>query len=147
MRAVLYTGAALAGGLLLYTLIKKRPGESLATTVGREAVGAVEDVAVGAVKGIGTVIGIPDTNTDQCTADIAAGRTWDASFSCPASRFIGSVFGSTTIKDAAASDARQIDRIIERRQASIGGLSGSYDAMGNYTGEYQVAQSGYTGSW
>lgn len=144
MRAVLYAGAALAGGLLLYTLVKKKPGESLATTAGREVVGAaagaVGDASVGIVKGIGELVGIPDTNVDQCSADIAAGRTWDASFSCPASRFIGSVFGSTTINAAAASDARQIDRIIERQQASTGGLSGEYDAMGNYTG-------GYTGTW
>lgn len=151
MKAGLYAGAALAGGLLLYTLVKKRPGESLATTAGREVVGAavdvVGDVAVGAVKGIGTVIGIPDTNTDQCSADIAAGRTWDASFSCPASRFIGSIFNSTTITAAENSDARQIDRIIERQQASIGGLSGSYDAMGNYTGDYAQPNVGVTGSW
>lgn len=50
------------------------------------------------------------------------------------------VYNSTTIAAADLSDARQIDRIIERQQASIGGLSGEYDAMGNYTG-------GYTGSW
>ena len=49
------------------------------------------------VQGMGELVGVPDTNTDQCEKDLAAGRHWDASFSCPASRYLGSVTGSTVL--------------------------------------------------
>lgn len=143
-RAYLYGGAALAGGLVLYVLAKKRPGESLAGATGRAVASAVGDAGVGAVKGVGAVFGIPDTNESKCDADLAAGNTWAASFSCPASRFIGSVFNSTTIRAAELEDARQIDRILERQamneqraylpgvyDASTGEQVGAYDEMGN----------------
>jgi hypothetical protein len=57
------------------------------------AVGAVADGAAGAVIGAGKVVGIPETEAGQCAADRAAGRTWDASFSCPAGDFLAHVFG------------------------------------------------------
>lgn len=126
-RIALYGGAAALGAVVLYVLAKKKSGESLAGSAGRAAATAVGDAAVGAVKGIGSVFGIPDTSLTQCEKDIAAGRTWDASFSCPAGRFVGSIFNSTAARDAEVNDARQIDRIIERQQKSVAGLSGVYD--------------------
>lgn len=85
---------AVGGGLLAYAWTKRKPGESLATTAGREAVNVADEVAGGVVMGVGEVFGIPATNKDQCTLDLEAGRTWDASFSCPAGRFIKEgVFG------------------------------------------------------
>lgn len=65
-----------------------------AQAIGSGAVGAAVDVGVGVVEGIGQAVGIPRTSQSQCDADLAAGRTWDASFSCPASRWVmEGVFG------------------------------------------------------
>jgi hypothetical protein len=65
-----------------------------AQAIGSGAVGAAVDAGVGVVQGIGQAVGVPVTNVSQCDADIAAGRTWDASFSCPAGRWImEGVFG------------------------------------------------------
>lgn len=47
----------------------------------------------GVVVGIGETVGIPKTNLTQCQQDMASGRTWDASFSCPAGDFIKYVTG------------------------------------------------------
>lgn len=82
--------AALAVGaaLMAYAWATRRPGQSLASSIGSGAVTAVNDVASGVVVGVGEVFGIPATSKDQCTLDLEAGRTWDASFSCPAGRFI-----------------------------------------------------------
>lgn len=136
-RVALYAGAAVVGGLVLYVIIKKRPGESLASGAGRAVVGAVNDVAVGGVKGIAQIFGIPDTNDTQCQRDRAAGRTYEASFSCPASEFIGHVFGSTRASESVQNDARQIDRIMERQAKSGGYLGGVYDhATGEQIGAY-----------
>lgn len=60
----------------------------LGAAVGGAAVDAVAGAATGAVKAVGAVVGVPDTNLDQCRADMAAGRTWDASFSCPLPVFL-----------------------------------------------------------
>lgn len=58
--------------------------------------GAVVDMADGVVSGVvvgaGSLVGIPETSLTQCEQDKAAGRTWDASFSCPAGSFIKYVF-------------------------------------------------------
>lgn len=51
------------------------------------------DVASGAVVGIGEVVGIPATNMTACEKAKAEGRTLDASFNCPATDFLGWVFG------------------------------------------------------
>jgi hypothetical protein len=53
----------------------------------------VGEAASNTVMGIGEVFGIPRTNESQCQSDLVAGNTWDASFSCPAGTFIGSLFG------------------------------------------------------
>jgi hypothetical protein len=136
-KMLLYAGAAIAGGVLLYALVKRKPNESLGEGLGRAAAGAVGDFGVGAVKGIGSFVGIPDTDETQCDRDLAAGRTWDASFSCPAGRFVTGVFNSTTARDAEINDARQIDRIIERQQAAVAGLGGVYNyETGEQVGAY-----------
>lgn len=79
---------AVGGGLLAYAWATRRPGQSIAASVGSAAVTVADEVAGGVVMGVGEVFGIPATNKDQCTLDLEAGRTWDASFSCPAGRFI-----------------------------------------------------------
>lgn len=87
----------LGGGVLVVAaatayMIKKMsaPGAAGAagTAVGTAVVDAAAGAATGAVVAIGESVGIPATNLDQCYADMAAGRTWDASFSCPAPIFL-----------------------------------------------------------
>lgn len=74
----------------------------------RAAGGVVDGVVTGVVTTAGEAVGVPRTDADQCARDLAAGRTWDASFSCPAGRFIGSQWdrmwgaGGATGTDAAA---------------------------------------------
>jgi hypothetical protein len=86
---VLMLGGAIVGGLALAMMLKPR---AVAESAGRLAVGLAEGTATGVVVGIGTAVGVPETNRDQCASDLAAGRTWDASFSCPAKQFLTSFF-------------------------------------------------------
>jgi hypothetical protein len=84
---VWYVGGLAVAGVVAYFLIKK--GASVAAN-------AVGDAGVGAVKGIGSILGVPDTNMTQCQKDMAAGRTWDASFSCDASTFLSYLVGGSS---------------------------------------------------
>ena len=74
---------------------------------------------VGAVEGIGLAVGIPRTDVSKCAQDKAAGRWWDASFSCPAGDFLSSgaaaVFGSTSVQQATQAYARRVDNAIDYR--------------------------------
>lgn len=143
MKTQILIMGAVVGGVALYVLARRKPGESLATTAGREIVGAavdavggaasaVGDVAASGVVGIGSVFGIPETNQDQCSLDLAAGRTWDASFSCPASRFIGNAFSSSSSNAADRADAEKVATF------------SAWDTFGNYT---HPPQQGVTGTW
>lgn len=78
---------ALIAGLVWY--VKKKG----VATVTSAAVGVVGDAVGGAVLGVGDVLGVPRTNETECQKAIREGRTWDASFACPAGTFIGSIFG------------------------------------------------------
>lgn len=51
-------------------------------------VDAVEGTATGVILGAGDVLGIPRTELNECELAIREGRTWDASFACPAGRFL-----------------------------------------------------------
>jgi len=109
------------------------------------AVGAVADAGAGTVLGVGDVLGVPRTNASQCEQDLAAGRTWDASFSCPAGTFIsgtaskvgsaiadawGSLWGSvgdSYLSDAEAIKARNDYAATDPRRVDLGGgASGSW---------------------
>jgi hypothetical protein len=68
------------GAVALY-LLKKKVGVA---DVAAGAVGVLGDAAAGVVIGVGDVIGIPRTNETECERAIREGRTWDASFACPA---------------------------------------------------------------
>ena len=85
-------------GIVAYAWAKKAPGQTIAGSIAQGAVTAAGDAAAGAVVGLGEVVGIPATDSDQCSIDLAAGDYWAASFSCPASRFIqatsDAVFGT-----------------------------------------------------
>lgn len=77
--------------------------------VGGAAAAATEalvDAGTGAVIGIGKSIGIPETNRDACAQAIYEGRTWDASFACPAGTFIKSLFTGAPPVDQTILDPR-----------------------------------------
>lgn len=109
----MYAGAAAVGLGLIWWATRAGNAQKLAQGTVRVA----GEVATGTVKGIGQVFGIPDTSQSQCQQDLAAGRYWDASFSCPAGEYLAgvggkakaAVFGSTTVSQAAKSDAAPVD--------------------------------------
>jgi len=94
------------------------------------AVAAVPgELAAGAVQGVGDSIGIPRTDQTQCDADLAAGRMWSASFSCPASRFIGGLFGSAgdeQTKKVVITDTSGVDTAGASASASPAGYGGIF---------------------
>lgn len=89
-RQLMLGGAVAAGLVLAWVAIKGARGA--AQSAARAAVGLAEGTATGIVVGIGEGVGIPPTDLNQCQADLAYGRTWDASFSCPAGTFLKSFF-------------------------------------------------------
>ena len=101
----LYGGGAVLAVLALYVLTRTGVLKSLTTN----AIGAVGSVASGTVIGIGELVGIPATDTDQCTRDIASGNAWQASFSCPAGRFIKASWPSTSVEQQRARDMTYSD--------------------------------------
>jgi hypothetical protein len=66
-------------------------GGGLVTT----AVDVVDGVVSAVVKGIGAVIGVPDTDAELCEKAKREGELTAASFYCPASDFFGHVFSGT----------------------------------------------------
>lgn len=90
---LMYAGLAV-GAFLLYKLWS-RGVAGTAADVTRGVISTVADTGAGIVTGAAEVVGIPQTSQDQCVEDLYAGRTWDASFSCPASTFIRATVGGT----------------------------------------------------
>ena len=85
-------GVAVAALALLVLVKKKGAAADVGTAVGEAAVDLAGGIVGGVVLGIGDQIGVPRTNMTECEKALAAGRTWDASFACPAGTFIGSFF-------------------------------------------------------
>ncbi|MDP1740081.1 hypothetical protein [Polaromonas sp.] len=144
-RTYIYAGGAIVGIGALYFMAQrlKLPSTgSLAADVAWAGVDAAHGAFVGTVKGIGAVFGVPDTNTDACTADLARGDKWAASFSCPAGRFLGGVWSSTAASEARTENARQIDRILEREAATYSAMDARYAGAA-----YGQPSDGYTGTW
>lgn len=80
-----------AGGAVLAALVwaVARGGASRAgQTIGGTVVDLADGVISGGVIAIGERIGIPPTNMSECERAKAEGRTWDASFACPAVDFL-----------------------------------------------------------
>ncbi|MQY50827.1 hypothetical protein [Rhodocyclus gracilis] len=95
----LLAGAAM--GLLALYLITRWQAASIntgdiASGIGKGAIDAAAGAVTGTVIGIGEVVGIPQTNKTQCELDLAAGRLWDASFSCPAGTFLSGAWANLT---------------------------------------------------
>lgn len=83
----LYLWGGLGIAAALFLLTRKGVAEALAKGTVSAVGQAVTGAAVGTVKGIGEAVGIPDTDADQCTIDLANGDYWAASKSCPAPRW------------------------------------------------------------
>ncbi|WP_444632764.1 hypothetical protein [Cupriavidus oxalaticus] len=83
-----------AGAIAAIAFVVKKNGglQGAAAGAASALVGAVGDAASGAVLGIGDALGVPRTDMTECERAIAEGRTWDASFACPASNFLQSLF-------------------------------------------------------
>ncbi|GGI16885.1 hypothetical protein [Oxalicibacterium faecigallinarum] len=92
----------IAGGMLAvavgYAVIKSKGSGmqsiagDLGYSVGTAAFNAVDGVFAGVVLNTGDALGIPRTNMTECERAKAEGRTWDASFACPAKEFLSYVF-------------------------------------------------------
>lgn len=130
-------GILAAAGALYYLTRTGNAGK-----IGAGVVGAVADAGAGAVRGVGALVGIPDTNPSKCAADLQAGRYWDASFSCPAGDYVaglgtaakGAVFGSTAISAAEAADARREFARTDPRRVDLMPTYGSADALESDSG-------------
>lgn len=82
------------GAAVVAVLWLSRQGNAQAVgeTVGSAAVSTIVGAGTGVVLGAGEAVGIPRTNQTECERAIAEGRTWDASFVCPAGTWIKSLF-------------------------------------------------------
>lgn len=79
----------------------------LAGTIAQQSSSAIVSAAGGAITGtitaIGQQVGVPETNMTKCQMDLMAGKTWDASFDCPAADFLrylanGTIPGQTNLQ-------------------------------------------------
>lgn len=97
-KTYLIAGGIAVAGIAFFYLYGKgdTPGGGFFQDVGEGAAEAAIDLVDGVVSGgaiaIGDKIGIPRTNMTECEKALAEGRTWDASFACPAGTFIKSFF-------------------------------------------------------
>lgn len=131
MKLDVQTAAVLAGAgvLALLALYVAKKGVAGAAA---GAVAAAGEAASGAVVGIGQVIGIPATNETECERAKREGRTWDASFACPAGDFLGYVFGGSSATPAASYD--EAERLARRYPAPEPERTTYFDDMGNLIG-------------
>lgn len=83
-----------AGGIVLAAVlyVSIKGAKATGQAIGSGAVDLVDGTITGTVTGIGQVVGVPETNMTECQKALAEGRTWDASFACPAKTFIKSLF-------------------------------------------------------
>ena len=79
-----------AAGLLVAALyVKARGAAGVGYEIGSAAVDLTDGVVSGVVYGVGDAVGVPRTNETECERAKREGRTWDASFACPAGDFLG----------------------------------------------------------
>lgn len=86
--------AGLSAAAFATYYLSKHGVSGLAKKAGEAAVNTASDAAAGLVIGIGKGFGIPETNLTECQKAFYEGRTWDASFACPAMDFIKGTFGT-----------------------------------------------------
>ncbi len=80
---------AIGGGVLaLVAWVALRGVGGVAQDVAKGAVDATTGAVSGVAIGVGSTVGIPQTNKSKCQRDLIAHDYWSASFSCPASDFV-----------------------------------------------------------
>ena len=89
---MLIVGAVGVGAVAVWWLSRQGNAQAVGETVGSAAVNSIVGAGTGVVLGAGEAVGIPRTNQTECERAIAEGRTWDASFACPAGTWIKSLF-------------------------------------------------------
>lgn len=84
------TAYLIAGGAVLAAIayVTLRGAKQAGQDIGAGTVNLVDGVISGAVVTGAEKIGIPKTNMTECEKAKAEGRTWDASFACPAGDFL-----------------------------------------------------------
>lgn len=82
----LIAGAAVAGAL--WWASRQGNAQAIGEAVGGAAVNMVDGVLSGTVNTVGEAVGIPRTSMTECERAKLEGRTWDASFACPAGDFL-----------------------------------------------------------
>jgi hypothetical protein len=94
-------GAGLAAVAILVLVSKPGAAAAVGVNAGLAAANLATGAVAGVALGVGDAIGVPRTDKTQCEKDIAEGRYWDASFSCPAGTFIGAASDGvkTTLSD------------------------------------------------
>jgi len=104
--AVIATAAAVLG-LLVYRGASKagqvlgQAGAAVADTA-RAAAGVVDVGIAAPVYLLGDAVGIPRTSESECDRARREGRTWDASFACPAGDFLRYIVSPSPANPAAA---------------------------------------------
>lgn len=87
-----YILAGVAVGAAVLWAMSKGSAKEAGTALGTGAVNMIDGVLSGTVIGAGQLAGIPATSQTACEKAKAEGRTWDASFECPATDFLKYVF-------------------------------------------------------
>lgn len=127
------TGVVAVLGILaavgLVAWVSRKGVKGAASAAATAAVEAAGDAAVGAVVGIGQAVGIPETNASECARAKAEGRTWDASFACPAGDFISYLFGPSVPK----VDQSILDANDARARYAPRGTPAATDPGNNFT--------------
>lgn len=80
--------AAVLGGLALFIYVKKNGVRQVVGGVVHAGVEVADTVVSETVFSVGEIVGIPRTNETECERAKREGRTWDASFACPAGDFL-----------------------------------------------------------
>lgn len=145
----LYLGAAAAGLAVLYFSARSAGAgiKGAASTLGGWLNPTADtNLAYRGVNAVGSALtGIPDFTLGGAAYDAKQATGIDPWQWLTPGTAIGTAIGtaargvwqSTAFNEAEVNDARQIDRIIERQQAAVGGLTGVYDwETGEQVGAY-----------
>lgn len=90
---LVYRGASKAGQAL------GQAGAAVADTA-RAAAGAVDTGIAAPVYLLGDAVGMPRTSANECDRAKREGRTWDASFACPAGEWLRYVVAPPVVSPA-----------------------------------------------
>lgn len=107
---------------------------------GAGVVAGVVDTGVSApVYAIGDALGLPRTTETECERAKREGRTWDASFACPAGDFLSYLIKPGTGAGLPQASYDETERLSKRFPGPVPETAGSYaggqyDAAGNFIG-------------